>query len=797
MRIGFFTDGFLPQPNGVATSVFESAKELERRGHEVFIIAPNYPGYIDRDLNVIRLASVKVAQQPETRLALHLPDKALRRVMGMDFDIIHGHSGATVSLIGWEVARAKKIPFVITCHTLWNRYTHYILKGKVIKPRMMERATKIFANRSDCVIAPTGRVEKELRHYGVKKPIVVVPSGIDIDKFAGAAPGFLRKKIKVPQDPIVLFVGRLGREKSVDFLIKVFALALKDEPNLHFVIVGDGPDKKKLQALAHRLKVTPSIHFLGDIKNEEMHKVYKDASVFVFSSTTETQGLVVPEALASGVPVVAIDDPAYECIENGKNGYLVKRDTSEFAVKILSILKNAPLAKEMSDAARESSKQFSVQKTVDSFEEIYYKLLDENNKLSVSRIMNENKRAEQFFVFSISFWVAIIITRFWIFLVSNASSYPTINLGGTPVYLPAIGVFLVLVALGLALTKKNIGASVLLFLGLGTGLVGSELVSILTSRATISDFWNPLNLLPILLFGLVPLFLSKAKKRDEVKFFINTREQFHENPENPRISVVIPAYNEESFIATTLKSILNQTYKNFELIVVDNNSDDKTGEIAKKFGARVIVEKEKGVAWARQAGFMAARGAIIACTDSDSIVPENWLERIAHEFERDSSLAAFGGVGCLYSGAIDARAAGRYLFPLFWTIDKYLSGGWNLNGFNLAVARDAFLKIGGFRTDMKMGEDIDLAQRLRGIGKVDVDTGFSVYVSGRRYKDGLLSGMMTYAPSYIMRVLFKKEEFLNFSPVRSEKQIAGRLPYLPLTITLLFLVTLFYLSNQN
>src|SRR3989344_5529821 len=143
MRIGFFTDGFLPQPNGVATSVFESAKELERRGHEVIIVAPRFPGFFDDNPNVIRLTSVRVVKQPETRLALHLPDKSLRRVMSMDFDIIHGHSGGPVTLIGWEIARAKKIPFVVTYHTLWNRYTHYILKGKVVTPKMVEKVTKI------------------------------------------------------------------------------------------------------------------------------------------------------------------------------------------------------------------------------------------------------------------------------------------------------------------------------------------------------------------------------------------------------------------------------------------------------------------------------------------------------------------------------------------------------------------------------------------------------------------------------------------------------------------------------
>src|SRR3989344_5409870 len=287
MKIGFFTDAFLPQPNGVSTSVNESAKELERRGHEVFIIAPKFPGYTDQETNVIRIPSVRVSKQPETRLGLSLPNRSLKKILSIEFDIIHGHSGGPVTLLGWEIARLKKIPFVGTYHTLWNRYTHYFLKGKIVTPKMMEKATKICANRIDHLIAPTKRVEKELRSYGVKAPISVVPSGIDVEKFRRTEPGILRKK---------------------------------------------------LERLANRLEIQKRVHFLGEIGAQDIHKVYADATVFVFSSTTETQGLVILESLSAGVPVVAVDDPAYECIKNGENGFLVRYDKKEFASKVLLLI---------------------------------------------------------------------------------------------------------------------------------------------------------------------------------------------------------------------------------------------------------------------------------------------------------------------------------------------------------------------------------------------------------------------------------------------------------------------------
>lgn len=331
MKIGFFTDGFPPGTDGVSVSTFQTARELEKRGHEVFIVAPKYPGYVEKNPRVTRIASLRIHRHPEIRMGVNLTDKGLRKTILNDFDIIHGHSGGFISFMGREVAREKNIPFIFTYHTLWNRYTHYFMKGKVVRPKTMEQVSKIFGNLVDCLIAPTKRVEKELRRYGVKRPIVVIPTGIPVKNFSRAPFGFLRERADIEKGPILLYVGRLGAEKSVDFIIRSFKLVLAASPDAHLVIVGDGIDRKKLEALAKRLAVDSRTHFLGAIPMEDMHKVYRDASVFVFASTSETQGLVVPEALASGVPVVAVNDPAFECVQNGVNGYLVEKKEGEFA----------------------------------------------------------------------------------------------------------------------------------------------------------------------------------------------------------------------------------------------------------------------------------------------------------------------------------------------------------------------------------------------------------------------------------------------------------------------------------
>jgi len=606
----------------------------------------------------------------------------------------------------------------------------------------------------------------------------------------------LEKKTGIKEDPIILYVGRLGKEKSVDFLIKAFEYVYKNEQKAQFVMIGEGGEKSKLRSLAKSLGVDKNVHFLGNVKNEEMHLMYKDASVFVFSSTTETQGLVVPEALASGVPVVAIDDQAFESIEDSKNGFLVKNNKEEFALKVISILENKKLRETLSQNAKKYIEKLSIKTTTDNLEGLYYDLLDKQNKETTGKIMKQNRRQEQAFVIILSFWIAILFSRIAVFFsYSKFDPYPIFTFGESYFYHSSFGLVLVLLSLALILKKRSIGLVPLIFLGVGAGWVADEIWSMLFGATLIADYWNPYNLISILILGLLPLLFLRNNTRDKMEFYIGVKEQKHINPKNPKASVVVPAYNEGKFIDATLKSLLNQTFKEFELIVVDNNSTDDTGDVARKYGARVVVEKAPGVAHARQAGFFASSAPIIATTDADAVVPENWLETIVNAYDKDKNLVGYTGLSRLYSGPVSARAATSYLFYAFWLLDGFLSRGMNMLGSNMSVKRKAYLAIGGFRTNLPLGEDVDLAQRLKAQGKIVLNKDLLVFASGRRFKDGLLAGVMVYAPSWFARVVLRKDKFLNFPSVRTERGARSFLSYLPLGVAVVVLLGLFYLYN--
>jgi len=380
MKICFFTDTYLPEPNGVAENVALSAKSLEARGHTVYIAAPKSPSSQDKDPDVLRLSSIKVYKNPEFRLFVPLPEKDLRRLTRLKADIFHGHAGGTLTIFGWELAKIKDVPYVFTYHTLLNRYTHYI-PGNLLRPKVAEVATRVYCNLTDHIIAPTARVKKELASYGVTKPISVVAGGVDLKRFGREHEGYLRKKLNLPKEAkILLYVGRLSEEKSVDFLLEAFQIVKKQRKDTWLALVGDGPDRKKLEHLSAKLKISSRVIFTGFINRDKMSRIYPGADLFVFASKTETQGLVVIEAMASGLPVVAVEDEAFAgVVLDGKGGFLVKGGREDFAQKILMLLEDQPLCEQFSLKARKHIEaNFSAEKQAALLEKIYRQVIAEH-----------------------------------------------------------------------------------------------------------------------------------------------------------------------------------------------------------------------------------------------------------------------------------------------------------------------------------------------------------------------------------------------------------------------------------
>lgn len=376
MKIGFFTDGYLPQINGVATSTAQLAKSLRGIKNRVKVVAPKHPHFKDKDKNVLRLKSIKIYNNPEIRFSYMFPDKILRQVITEDFDIIHGFSGGSIPSLGLALSKIKRKPYVFTYNTRWNQYTHYILNGKVVTKNAVEKATAMYCNRCDAIVAPADFVREELLSFGIKKPIVVIPNGVDIKTFSKGKKGYLRKNFGIKEDKIALYLGRISKEKSVDFVIKAFKIASESTNDCHLAIGGDGAERGKLEKLVKRLGLTQKVTFLGFVNFKDVPKVYNDSDVFVFASETETQGMVILEAMASSLPVLVTKDRVFEqVIENEKDGIMVDRNQKEFAHVLKKLLTNDELRKTIGQNARKKAETFSLEEIAKKFDTLYKSLI--------------------------------------------------------------------------------------------------------------------------------------------------------------------------------------------------------------------------------------------------------------------------------------------------------------------------------------------------------------------------------------------------------------------------------------
>lgn len=257
MRIGFFTDSYLPALHGVEVSIEAFRKSLQRAGHEVFVYAPAVPHYRDMNRRVFRLKSVRVIEKPEMRLAFPLAEHGhLRDVLRVRLDIVHAHTPFTMGLLAKHVSVQQRIPMVYTHHTHYPEYAKAYLKERFVLPYLAQALSAWFSNTSDAVLAPSPKIRRLLRTYGVTKPIHVLPTGIRLAQFRRTMASqrrarALTRSLRIDETAkVLLCVGRMGREKNVEFLIHAFGELRSQRSDVAFILVGDGPALPQLKALA-------------------------------------------------------------------------------------------------------------------------------------------------------------------------------------------------------------------------------------------------------------------------------------------------------------------------------------------------------------------------------------------------------------------------------------------------------------------------------------------------------------------------------------------------------------------
>lgn len=376
VRIAIFTNNYRPRSSGVPISIETFSEEFKRLGHKVFIFAPRYPNYNEYEEDVFRLRSIPAFYDKTLALPIPYPGELSAIFKDLDIDIIHTHHPFILGQFGARLAYKFKIPLVFTYHTLYEEYAHYLPFREGIVRRMAVYLATSYANRCNLVITPTDAIKELLQRNGVKTRIEKVATGIDLTRFNRADKEAIRRRFNIPRETkILLYVGRLTKEKNLVFLIEAFSLIKKRLPLSILIMVGGGPLYKRLNSLSKALKIKDYVIFSGARPREEVYPYYLAADLFLFTSLTETQGLVLYESLACGTPVVAIKTGVtLEVITDSVNGYLVPQSLEEFSKVAIDLLLDSRRLKSLKIKARESVREFSSTKQAMKMLSLYEEL---------------------------------------------------------------------------------------------------------------------------------------------------------------------------------------------------------------------------------------------------------------------------------------------------------------------------------------------------------------------------------------------------------------------------------------
>lgn len=399
MNIGLFTETYYPEINGVATSVYMLKQELEKRGHNVYVFTTTTPGAPEHEHNVFRVPSLPFIFITERRVGLFYQPKLAHIIKKLSLDLIHTHTEFSLGIFGRIMARELKLPIVHTYHTIYEDYTHYLTRFKALDRRAKAFAriySKVVCNNAEQVIVPTEKTKELLLRYSVHKDISVVPTGIDLSKFAPSnytkeQVTELKGKYKLaPEDKVLLYIGRVSQEKNIEEIIQAMPEYVTSREHVKFVIVGSGPALEKLEDMVKQLHMEAYFVFAGAQPWDTIGLFYQLGDVFVSASQSETQGLTYIEAMASGLPVVAKADKCLAGIlEEGHNGYsFIDREGLYYGLdQVLYLDKKTDYSKN----AIEKVKKYSTQEFAYQVEKVYQQVIS-RDRVFVRRPAYETKK---------------------------------------------------------------------------------------------------------------------------------------------------------------------------------------------------------------------------------------------------------------------------------------------------------------------------------------------------------------------------------------------------------------------
>ncbi len=388
MRVALFTETYLPHINGVVTHVKALKDGLEAMGHTVLIVTANSKTrkhYI-KD-NILYCPAHKGSKRLYGfDIALPVSRTRLRFLRDFNPDIIHIHNEFGIGLSGIGIAKILRVPLVYTLHTMYDEYIYYVAPAPLvgITTRISHRYFRIFAKSADEVTGPSIKCEQYIKETGLDKPVSVVPNPVELDAFSPEKVteedkrAFREKYHIAPDEMVAIFVGRLGREKSVDVLLRYWAAEIRLEDRIHLVIIGDGPERENLQALADELKISDTVIFTGRVEHSDLPPYVASGDVYVTASLSDTNSISMLEGMAAGLPVLQLyDELNKDQVTDGVNGFTY-RNAAEMASELRRIKKmDEEKLRILKSSVRQSVKNSGAQNLADYISTIYSRILSQ------------------------------------------------------------------------------------------------------------------------------------------------------------------------------------------------------------------------------------------------------------------------------------------------------------------------------------------------------------------------------------------------------------------------------------
>lgn len=384
MKIAIFTNNYLPNPYGVSTSVETFRREFEKRGHTVYIFAPRWPGYIDQNPNVFRYPSLDINIKFRFPLAIPYSFRISKIIKNLKTDLVHSQHPDLLGSAAAQMARKKKIPLVFTWHTLYNYYAHFakIIPERMAARYMIKKAVR-YANRADAVVVPTDSVIPIIRRWGVNsRNIFPVATGVTEEDFQNADRKKIRGKYKIAErETLLLMVSRLTEEKNAEFVFRSVRNVLKSSGEIKFMVAGDGYLRPRLEKFCQEEKISGKVIFCGVIARREIKDYFAAADIFVYGSKSETQGMIISEAMYMGLPLVAVEATGVgSLVLNNGNGFLVREDEKEFSRAVFKLAEDKNLRDKFGKVSRRIAKmQFTSSVCAQKMLEVYRKTLERHN----------------------------------------------------------------------------------------------------------------------------------------------------------------------------------------------------------------------------------------------------------------------------------------------------------------------------------------------------------------------------------------------------------------------------------